>query len=76
VALPDSRIDGYRALPCGKYILRILGSEPFADNGREKKLVQGPDEVPYKGRDVAFTVEKGSPTTIDLGDILLQPQTR
>ncbi len=69
----DFEKGSYRALACGSYILRIAGSDAADADGGGRKLKRGPDEVPYAGQDVAFTVEQGSPPVIDLGDIVLKP---
>lgn len=68
----DSRDNTYRALPCGNYTLRIPPSDFFERQRPELKTKRGPDEIPWKARDVAFKVEKGSPTLIDLGEIRLE----
>ena len=68
----DSRTYSYHALPCGKYVLRIPGSDPAGEVRDDKKIKRGPDEIPYQGRDISFTVEKGSPALIDLGEIHLE----
>jgi hypothetical protein len=62
----------YRALPCGSYVLRIQPSDFFERERPELKTKRGPDQKPYKGRDISFTIEKGSPAVIDLGEIRLE----
>jgi hypothetical protein len=62
----------YRSLPRGNYVVRIFGSEPTGDRRDAKKLKKGPDEIPYAGRDVEFTIKHGSPALIDLGEIHLE----
>jgi hypothetical protein len=69
----DSQDNTYQALPCGHYVLRIPPSDYFERERPDLKTKRGPDEIPYKGREVSFTVEKGSPTVIDLGEIRLEP---
>jgi hypothetical protein len=71
-ALQDTRNCNYHALPYGKYVLRIVGSDADDKYRVDKKLTRGPDEIPYKGRDIPFAVEKGSPALIDLGEIHLE----
>lgn len=66
------RDSGYRFLSCGNYILVLPGSEVL--DGRELKrgVARGPDEVPFSGKQVPFTIAKGSPAVIDLGQIRLE----
>jgi hypothetical protein len=70
---PDYRSDTYRSLPCGKYVIRIPGNERRDQPEGTHKLTRGPDEVLYAAREVPFTIEKGSPALIELGQIHLEP---
>ena len=72
----DSRTKTCHALPCGKYVLKIPGSDPEGKERDGQKIIRGPDEIPFAGREVSFTVEKGSPPVIDLGEIQLEPLPR
>ena len=71
----DWDTSAYRALPRGSYVMQIAGSDAFDDGRGSRKLKRGPDEVPYSGAQVAFTIDAQSPPVIDLGEIRLQPLT-
>ena len=69
----DFSTESYEGLPCGNYVLHIPTS---AEGWRERNLEAvkaGPDEIPWRERDVPFTIDHGSPATIDLGEIRLEP---
>jgi hypothetical protein len=69
----DNNSRTYKCLPCGNYVLHIPSSEELRkDNGILDYYQPGPDEVPYAGRDLAFMISEGSPSTIDLGEIHLE----
>lgn len=68
---PDYRSNIYRSLPCGNYLLRIAGNDLSNQSKGAQNLKPGPDEVSYAGRDIPFTIEKGSPALIELGEIRL-----
>lgn len=72
----DWQTGSYRALPCGSYVLRIPGTDQPDDDRGGRKLKRGPEEVTYSGRDIAFTVEEGSPAVIDLAEIRLESLER
>lgn len=63
----------YRGLPCGKYILRISGTDWVDKQEALGKLKRGPDEISFAPLEVEFAVEPGSPQVIDLGEIHLKP---
>jgi hypothetical protein len=70
---PAYRDRVYQFLPVGDYVLNIPGTEIIEEYERTQNVRRGPDEVSWKGRKVAFRIEKGSPAVIDLGDIKLEP---
>jgi hypothetical protein len=72
----DSHTKICHALPLGKYVLKIPGSDPEGKERDGQKIIRGPDEIPFAGREVSFTVEKGSPALIELGEIHLEPLPR
>jgi hypothetical protein len=69
----DNKSRTYTGLPEGNYVLHIPSSEELRkSDGILDNYQPGPDEVPYAGRDIAFTIGEGSPSTIDLGEIHLE----
>jgi hypothetical protein len=63
---------GYRFLPCGNYILVLPGNEALDQRALNRGVARGPDEVPFAGKQVPFTIGKGSPPVIDFGQIRLE----
>ncbi len=73
----DDESRTYKGLPRGNYVLHIPSSEERRkEDGILDSYQPGPDEVPYTGRDLAFTIGEGSPSTIDLGEIRLETLPR
>lgn len=65
----------YRGLPPGNYEIHVASSdEAVKASGRSTK--PGPDETPYQGRKIAFTITEDSPPLIDLGAIQLEAVPR
>lgn len=70
---PNFVTELYAGLPCGKYVLRISGTDWMDKQEALGKIKRGPDEISFAPREVAFAIEPGSPAVIDLGEIHLKP---
>ncbi|HEX8281377.1 MAG TPA: hypothetical protein VF551_08370, partial [Chthoniobacterales bacterium] len=60
----------YRGLPPGNYAIHVSGADEFPEYIGTPEA--GGRDVPYRSRDIAFTVLENSPPLIDLGEIKLE----
>jgi len=68
----DFNSDNYEGLPCGNYVLHVPSSAEGWRNRNLEDVKVGPDEIPWRERDIPFTISDGSPAIIDLGQIRLE----